>query len=158
MDQTPENTGISEKVYCFHGAYERAVDAKGRFNLPFRFIKQGGESADQQYVTTAGPETSLSIFPREEWTKAFIRAKKKSPDPRWQAQVRTMSADSQDLTPDAQGRVAVSLDFLKRAGIGRKVLVVGMGHYMELWDPDTFRKGQEALTPPGQDFKNEFFF
>jgi transcriptional regulator MraZ len=158
MSLNPENGSFEETTHCFHGSYERAVDVKGRFNLPFRFRKGGGPAVDEHYVVSTGPMNSLSLFPRDEWTKAFIRAKKKSSDPKWQAQVRQMSADSLDLVPDAQGRVAVSTDFLERAGIDRRVLVVGMGHYMELWNPETLRSGQEALAEPDQEFRDEFFF
>lgn len=143
--------------YCFHGAYERAVDAKGRFNLPFRFRKGGGAAEDEKYVVTPGADGNLSVFPLEEWEKTFQRIKSQSSAAEWRARVRQISARSFDLVPDAQGRVSVPLDLLAAAGIGRRIKVVGMGHSMELWDPERFDAGQQDLTDLDPEFMNEFF-
>ena len=143
--------------YCFHGAYERKVDAKGRFNLPFRFRAGGGTAEDETYVVSPGTVGNLAVFPQDEWDETFRRMKSRSPDPQWQANVRKLSAQSFKLVPDSQGRVSVPLALLKRAGIERRVTVVGMGQNMELWDPERFEAAQEELPEVDPTFLNEFF-
>jgi len=144
--------------FCFHGAYERAVDAKGRFNLPFRFRKGGGAAEDEKYVVTPGADGNLSVFPQQEWEATFQRIKRQSSAAQWRARVRQISAKSFDVVPDAQGRVSVPSDLLESVGIARRVKVVGMGHYMELWNPDDFSTGQQDLTESDPEFMDEFFY
>jgi len=143
--------------YCFHGAYERKVDAKGRFNLPFRFRRGGGTVEDEAYVVSPGTDGSLAVFPKEEWDQTFHRMRSRSSAPEWRANVRKFSAQSFTLAPDSQGRVSVPLALLKRAGIGRRVMVVGMGQNMELWDPERFESDQEDRAEVDPEFMNEFF-
>ncbi len=157
MDENGQGN-IQETGFCFHGAYERAVDVKGRFNLPFRFRRGGGPAEDEKYVVMRGQDGNLALFPREEWVKAFNRIKRQNSSRDWRAQLRRISADSSELAPDAQGRVTVPQEFLKEAGVAKRVLAVGMGHYMELWDPEVFAAKQRELPGPDQDFMDEFLF
>ncbi len=157
MNPTPDNGTNQETGFCFHGSYERAVDAKGRFNLPFRFRRGGGAADDEQYVVTVGPDGSLSLFPREEWEKAFNRIRSRSSSAEWRARVRQISDNSAKLDPDAQGRVMIPASFLEQVGVGRRVKVVGMGHYMELWEPERFVQSQQTLAEPDSEFMDEFF-
>ncbi len=148
-NQTPD--------YCFHGAYERAVDAKGRFNLPFRFRTGGGAAEDEKYVVTLGADGNLSVFPQQAWQVTFQGIKSESTETEWRARVRQISAQTFDITPDAQGRVSVPSVLLERVGITRRVKVIGMGNSMELWNPDTFLADQKDLTEIDQDFMNKLF-
>ncbi|MBT3316626.1 hypothetical protein HN388_01465 [bacterium] len=157
-DQNNNSNLQAEPVVCFHGSYQRAVDGRGRFNLPFRFRKGGGTTEDEQYVVSRGPDGNLTIFPRDEWVRAFNKIKRQSPNADWRARVREISHDSADITPDAQGRVLVSQELFKSIGVAKKVLVVGMGHYMELWSPEKYESGQKDLSAPDPEFLDQFFF
>ena len=147
----------TEAGHDVHGAYERAVDAKGRFNLPFRFRTGGGAAEDEKYVVTVGADGNLSVFPQQEWQVPFQRIKQQSTAAQWRARVRQISAQTFDITPDAQGRVSVPSVLLERVGITRRVKVIGMGVSMELWNPETFEAGQEDLSEMDPDFMNELF-
>lgn len=154
MTSGPDSTGSE---YCFHGAYERAVDAKGRFNLPFRFRRGGGAAEDEKYVVTPGADGNLAVFPLEEWERTFRRIKSRSSAAEWRARVRQISARSFDLVPDSQGRVSVPMELLEAAGIGRRIKVVGMGQSMELWDPERFASSQQDMSDADPEFMNELF-
>lgn len=157
MSETPNSGLTPDPTFCFHGSYERAVDAKGRFNLPFRFRRGGGPADDEQYVVTKGPDGNLSLFPREEWEKAFNRIRSQSSSKEWRARVRQISDSSAKLDPDSQGRVMIPAAFLEQAGVARRVKVVGMGHYMELWEPEMFALSQKELEEPDEQFMDDFF-
>ncbi len=156
MDAPRENGTAQETAFCFHGAYERAVDAKGRFNLPFRFRLGGGAAEDEKYVVMRGQEGNLALFPRDEWVRAFNRIKRQKATRDWRAQLRRLSADSFELVPDSQGRVTVPQDFLADAGIARRVVAVGLGHYMELWSPEAFSAQKESAPGLDEDFLDDF--
>jgi DNA-binding transcriptional regulator/RsmH inhibitor MraZ len=52
----------------------------------------------------------------------------------------------------------VSQELFKSIGVAKKVLVVGMGHYMELWSPEKYESGQKDLSAPDPEFLDQFFF
>ncbi len=142
---------------CFHGSFERAVDGKGRFNLPFRFQRAGSEAGVEKYVASEGPDGLLTVFPYGEWRRMFERLRAGSASPERRALVRRLSHGSHVLEPDSQGRVMAPPEFLSRAGIASRVLVVGMGHYMEIWDPERFGRVQEATPAPDPDYMEGFY-
>ena len=73
---------VSEDLgYCFHGSYARSVDKKGRFNLPFRF-RRDGAVGDEKYVVSNGPDGTLTLLPYQEWLHAFTRLRQQKSDRR----------------------------------------------------------------------------
>ena len=147
----------SEPTYTFHGDYTRAVDAKGRFNLPFRFRQGGSGPGDERYVVAKGADGSLAIHPHEAWMAIFQRMRAGEPGPRLRRNLRAMSRGSKVIEPDAQGRVQVPTDLLASVGIDRKVTVVGMGGYMELWSPDALDETTAGDEGPDAGFMDEFY-
>jgi MraZ protein len=140
----------------FSGSYERAVDPKGRFNLPFRY-RRGAEGERDDYVVTLGVDGNLSIYPADVWEDVFRTAKLGATTAKEQAIIRHVSANTFDLTPDKQGRVLVPPHLLAGAGIDKKVLVVGYGNHLELWDTDVYTAHQQKNLQLDTDFLREFF-
>lgn len=137
-DQSPDTA-----AYCYFGSYERAVDPKGRFNVPFKLLRA---ASTEGFVVTLGPDGSLNLMPHDEFVAAFVRMTKDGePGRQMRAEVRKLSEVSQTLVPDSQGRVAVPAELLKAAGVTSKVKIIGMGNYMELWDPRTYEIIGRAL-------------
>jgi DNA-binding transcriptional regulator/RsmH inhibitor MraZ len=66
-----------------------------------------------------------------------------------------MSRSAIEVKPDSQGRVAVTPEVLQKFGIDRKITVVGMGSYMELWDPGALEKLDTDAVDSG--FMDEFY-
>lgn len=152
------STNDARRSPTFTGSFERVVDAKGRFNLPFRFRRGGGSAEDEPYVVTPGADGGLALFPKEEWDLAFQKVQQRSREKEWRLEIRRLSASSFDVSPDGQGRVMVPQELLSKAGIERKVLVVGMGRYMELWNREAFTAAQPAREEPASEFRDEFFY
>ena len=155
-DKTPTNE-LREAAYTFHGAYTRAVDVKGRFNLPFRFRQGGPGAGEEKYVVSRGPDGGLTIHPQAIWIESYNRMRAGSPSPELRRNLRRMSVSSREVEPDSQGRVAVPPELLSSVGIARKVTVVGVGTYMELWDPDVLATGESDTEPFDEGFVNQFF-
>lgn len=156
MDHPTSNPAV-QPTYTFHGDYTRAVDAKGRFNLPFRFRRGGSGPGDEKYVVSKGADGSLAIHPHEIWMANFERMRQGEPGPRLRANLRAMSRGSKTIEPDAQGRVQVPTDLLASVGITGKVTVVGMGGYMELWSPDALDGATSGDEEPDAGFMDEFY-
>ena len=152
-----KSTPAAEATYTFHGDYTRAVDAKGRFNLPFRFRQGGSGPGDEKYVVAKGADGSLAIHPHEAWMAIFQRMRQGEAGPRLRANLRAMSRGSKTLEPDAQGRVQVPPELLASVGISGKVTVVGMGGFMELWAPEALDQRMAGDEGPDPGFMDEFY-
>lgn len=156
MDDSLGSTPLPESAFAFHGSHTRSVDAKGRFNLPFKFLRGGSGPEEEKFVVSKGADGSLSLLPHSVWLANFNRLRQGKPGPELRAYLRRMSTNSKVVEPDSQGRVAVSHEILSGFGISKKITIVGMGDYMELWDPATL----EAFNAEGEGdaaYNDEFF-
>ncbi len=144
-------------AFTFHGSYTRAVDAKGRFALPFRFRQGGSVPVEEKYVISQGADGSLSLLPYAVWIDNFNRMSQGKPGKDSRANKRKMSLASTTVEPDSQGRVAVPAGTLANYGITKKIVVVGMGSYMELWDPDSLDKLNAGSDEVDSGFMDDFY-
>lgn len=143
--------------FTFHGSYTRSVDAKGRFALPFRFRQGGSLPGDEKYVVARGADGSLSLLPHAVWIANFSRMRKDKSGRQLRANKRKMSIASLVVEPDSQGRVAVPVEKLKEFGISKKITVLGMGSYMELWDAEALAKLNAESDEVDDDFMDQFY-
>ncbi len=157
MDHHETANSLNAVPFNFTGEYTRAVDAKGRFNLPFRFRKSAPGIEEERYVVTSGPDGSLALMPYAVWLDNFNRVRQGAPSKKRRDFLRMMSRSSHELTPDNQGRIAIPDRFLKTAGVTRKIAVVGVGDFMELWDPDSLPAMATSPQEMNEDLCNEFF-
>lgn len=146
----------SRKRSPFTGSQERVVDSKGRFNLPARFRAGGATAEDEKYVVTIATAKSLALYPREEWDRSFTAALEQGSDENWRDQIRRLSAQSLDIVPDQQGRVTVPVETLRKVGISDRIVLVGMGQYLELWDKQAYGETNPAQEAPSKDFMDTF--
>jgi MraZ protein len=143
--------------WAFTGSFERAVDAKGRFNLPYPFRRSFQGQADERYVVTEGPDDTLALLPHGEFVAAFNRLRERQPGSALRDELRRLSHNSRIVEPDAQGRVAVPTEFLARIGVSKRVLVLGVGNRLELWEPDRWAAHSAGLGEPDRELMDEFF-
>jgi MraZ protein len=144
-----------EPTCCFTSSYTRSVDAKGRFHLPFRFRNSGGE--DESYVAARGPDGAFCLMTSLEWSRAFQRIRERGLTQKSRSDLRHQSQHSHLTRPDSQGRVTIPPEILEQYGIRDKVVVLGMGHYMELWDPERLAAQEKARPEPAPDFMDGFY-
>jgi MraZ protein len=157
MDFDATANAIQAPAFTFHGSYTRAVDTKGRFALPFRFRQGGSVPVEEKYVVSQGADGSLSLLPYTVWIENFNRMRQGQAGPELRANMRRMSLASTVVEPDSQGRVAVAAENLARCGITKKVTVVGMGSYMELWDPAALDELNAGSDQVDSGFLDDFY-
>ena len=157
MEQPENSRATSEAGYCFHGGYERAVDPKGRFNLPFRLRRNGEKAGTERYIVIKGQDGQLNLMPEDVYEAAFDRLRAGEPGREKRNVLRKVSGGSRPLEPDAQGRVAIAAELLALVGITKRITVIGMGDYMELWDPDRLAIIDDALGAPDAKLMDSFF-
>lgn len=128
----------------FIGEYKHTLDDKGRIAIPSKFRKALAKGA----VVTRGLDTSLFLFPKEEWDKL---AQKLASLPLGQSNsrafARLMLAGAMDVALDKQGRVVLP-EYLRAYAIMKKnVVIAGLFTRLELWDEskwETYKKKVEG--------------
>jgi MraZ protein len=115
----------------FIGEYRHNIDDKGRLAIPVKFRGDLAHGA----VVTRGLDTSLFLFPKEEWDKL---AEKLAGLPLGQSNsrafTRLMLAGAMDVEMDKQGRMVLPEYLRTYAGIGKDVIVAGLYTRLEIWD------------------------
>lgn len=120
----------------FFGTYTPKLDDKGRLTLPakFRDALAGG------LMVTKGQDHSLAVYPREEFVALARRAAAVSrSNPQARAFVRNLAASTDEQYPDAQGRITLSADHRRYAGLSKECVVVGSVDFIEIWDAQAWR-------------------
>ncbi len=115
----------------FIGEYKHSIDEKGRLAIPSKFRKSLIKGA----VVTRGLDSSLFLFPKEEWGKL---AEKLASLPLGQSNsrafARLMLAGAMDVELDKQGRVVLPEYLRKYAGLSKASIVAGLYNRLEIWD------------------------
>ncbi|MBI2574049.1 MAG: division/cell wall cluster transcriptional repressor MraZ [Candidatus Wildermuthbacteria bacterium] len=115
----------------FIGEYSYSIDDKKRLAIPPKFRAALGKKV----VVTSGYDEALVVYPMKKWE---AEADKLSKLPAGQADARglarLMLGRAMDLAVDAAGRIIIP-DYLKEsAGLGKKVVMVGLYDRVEIWD------------------------
>lgn len=119
----------------FRGITRLTVDSKGRVALPKLQREKLEKEGVRELVITLDPHRCLVIYPTPIWEELEpkIMALSKSNEYAVMLQ-RTLVAHATDFELDAAGRVLLSSDLRAESSIDRKVVLVGQGKKLELWD------------------------
>ena len=147
---------LPESAFAFSGSHVRSVDVKGRFNLPFKFLRGGSGLEEEQFVVSKGADGFLNLVPQSVWTANTSRLRQKYVGKKLSEFVRKINTGCLTVTPDSQGRIAVGKEMLQTMGIDQKVEIVGVGNRMELWDP-TALVTANAVDDDYTEFDDEFY-
>jgi MraZ protein len=125
----------------FLGTYTPKLDDKGRLTLPakFRDALAGG------LMVTKGQDHSLAVYPRaefEERARQAVEAAKANPEKR--ADLRVFAAAADEQRPDSQGRITLSADHRRYAGLSKECVVIGSVDYLEIWDAQAWQDYQQT--------------
>ena len=116
----------------FQGASALALDGKGRLTIPARHREVLVATAAGQITVTRHPDGFLLLFPRPEWESFRERMMALPSDAAtWR---RVVIGNAMDVEIDGSSRVLISPELRAAAGLVRDVMLLGLGHYFELWD------------------------
>ncbi|HEY4494817.1 MAG TPA: division/cell wall cluster transcriptional repressor MraZ [Candidatus Paceibacterota bacterium] len=115
------------------GEYRHVVDDKNRLSLPAKFRRETGK----QVVITSGLDSCLFIFPLKSWESITERLSS-SDSSMLQADNRSFNryllGGAVEIDVDAIGRMLIPEYLIKRAKLGKKVVIVGVRDRAEIWD------------------------
>ncbi|MBQ1398628.1 MAG: division/cell wall cluster transcriptional repressor MraZ [Clostridia bacterium] len=116
------------------------LDTKGRIVIPARYRDDFGASIFALY----GVKGCIRLYNREEFEK--LTEKVMSGDINRDAFRRKVFGSVELVSFDAQGRILLTEDLRKKAGITDKVCMVGMYNWLELWNEDRLAEIEKELT------------
>ena len=117
------------------GTYEPKLDDKGRVILPAKFRDElaGG------IVLTRGQERCIYVFPRQTF-QGLLESASSAPISSKVARdySRLLLSGGSDETPDKQNRIMIPGQLREYAGLGRDLVVIGVGSRAEIWAADAW--------------------
>ena len=127
------------------GTYEPKLDDKGRVILPAKFRDElaGG------IVLTRGQERCVYVFPRNTF-QGLLESAQAAPLTSRAARdySRLLLSGGSDETPDKQNRVTLPGQLREYAGLGRDLVVIGVGSRAEIWAADAWPPTTQPKSRP----------
>jgi MraZ protein len=143
----------------FRGITKISVDAKGRIAVPKHHRDTLIESGISEIVVTADLSGCLLVYPMPVWQEIedqLVELPNNHPKARRIQRLYIGYATPMEL--DATGRILLPLELREYAGVDRKVVLIGQGRKLELWDErawaaenETWRNDSESgdeMPPP----------
>jgi MraZ protein len=127
---------MAPSILLLTGEYEHRLDAKHRLFIPSRLR----ESIDPQrdglgFYLVFGPNRVLSLYPDEYYCRlAAADAPSLVPPAKLVDFERVKFAQAYHLDLDSHSRVSVPAKMLRRAGLTRDVVLIGVRDHVEIWD------------------------
>jgi MraZ protein len=129
----------------FMGEYTHSLDDKGRLTIPARFREELAYGA----VLTRGYDRYLLLYTSEAFKRITARAETLTPtNPENRALLRLTFSGAAEVVPDRQGRIVVPPYLREYAGIDSECVVVGVGHFVEVWSKDGWNEQLQKLNDP----------
>lgn len=124
----------------FLGTHTPRLDDKGRLTLPAKYREElrGG------LMITKGQDHCLYVFPRAEFEQL---ARKVAEAPFTNESVRAyqryLFAGTDEQHPDSQGRIPITAELRRYAGLAKECVVIGAVSRLEIWDAAAWQSYQE---------------
>jgi MraZ protein len=143
--------GEMRRVPVFRGVSELVLDAKGRVAIPARHRDGLAGDSGGRIVITADHGGCLLIYPQLTWEPIQAELMGLSSfDDRIRSIQRLLVGHADDVELDAAGRILVPPALRRFAGLDKRVVLVGQGQKLELWDEAKWQaQVAQTITFPG---------
>ncbi len=132
----------------FTGKHPFTIDAKHRLAIPAKIRAMlDPHRVGTAFYITLGVNNALWLWPPRTFERmaGHIEATL-APAPALMDVDEITFPEAERLELDAAGRVRVPEEMLAAAGLGTRVVVIGMRNHLEIWDPDRWQKYVEKKT------------
>lgn len=127
----------------FWGEYHHQLDDKGRLIIPARYRPRLPEGT----ILTRGIDRNLVIYPQDAWQQVTQQLNQMPiTNPTARALRRLLFSGALELSLDRQGRVLLPAYLREYAGLKDDALIVGMETFVEIWQPENWRKALEGVS------------
>jgi MraZ protein len=125
----------------FTSEYECKLDTKGRLALPAKVKASLPEVSTNELVIRRGFEPHLIVYPMLEYKKIHHKISSLSEFNAEQRMLkRNFFRSIAHVELDNAGRILFPKNMLAHAKIENEAIVIGMGNYIEIWNPKVFEE------------------
>ncbi len=127
----------------FQGTTQLSLDSKNRLAIPVRYrdFLLGAE----ELIVTADVDGCLLLYPLAAWLPIREQLLGLSAlNPQIRALQRLLIGYAESVSLDSAGRVLISPSLRSFATLEKRVMLVGLGNKLELWDEDKWHLQQQA--------------
>ncbi|MEI8302670.1 MAG: division/cell wall cluster transcriptional repressor MraZ [Burkholderiales bacterium] len=131
------------------GRFALTLDSKGRLTVPARQRDILQVLHEGRLTLTRHPDGCLMLLPRATWER------KRQEIAAWpfsaRAWQRIFLGSASDIEMDSAGRILVAPELREAAGLRteQKVMLVGLQHYFEIWDPKVLEDQENKAIEGG---------
>jgi MraZ protein len=132
----------------FTGKFELVIDAKQRLAIPARvrgLLERAGAAAALYLLPGANGVLWLWPVPTFERVAGEVDPTLTPPTEQMDFDEQTFP-EAERLELDAAGRIRLPQDLITESGLGSKVLLVGMRHHLQIWDPERWAERRRQLS------------
>jgi len=123
----------------FTSEYECKLDTKGRLVLPAKIKTNLPEVSTTELVIRKGFEPNLILYPMVEYKKIHHKISSLSEfNPEQRKLKRNFFRSIAQVELDTANRILVPKTMLAHAQIEKEAILIGMGNYIEMWNPEIF--------------------
>lgn len=130
----------------FQGRSALSLDAKGRMSVPSRHRDALALQCEGRLTLTRHPEGCLLLYPRPVWES--VRERIAALPLAASGLRRFFLGNATDIDLDGAGRLLIAPELRQAAGLGKDVVLLGMGAHFEIWDA-TVLEANEAKAIAG---------
>lgn len=121
------------QTMAYLGEFVHQLDARNRVTVPSSWRVTGDDG--NYYFAWPHPEGCIVVYPPHMQQELLEKASRiKQSDVRGQAMLRKLFGRAHKFGCDKQGRILLPESLKEFSGIEKKVSLVGLGHYFQIWD------------------------
>lgn len=129
----------------FIGTFDYTIDPKGRLTVPNKFKIALGNTFIIK-TQTKGNYSCICLYSNEDFQNTLEEIRQTAKN-RFDRDRKTFvfCEGSNEVTPDAKGRILVPSMTLEEAGIESECIMVGMFDHVEVWNPEQYKAYSKEL-------------
>lgn len=131
------------KILRFFGTYEHAIDAKGRVSIPRKLLdvlrSREEQTGEFEAYLSAGLDGCLWLYPSQAFeTMSQMVDQGAVGDKSMRQFARVFFGSTEPCPVDKAGRMLIPPTHRAEARLDDKVVFVGVGNRIELWEPSAW--------------------
>jgi len=127
----------------FFGKCALPLSEKNQLTLPSNYR----EGMISTAFLTPGFDRNLFLLSQQAFNTIYSKIKATSiSDPLVRLMSRLFLGGAAEITIDGLGQIELPLNLCEHAGLGKEIIIVGQGEYLEIWSPAHWQKQMDSLN------------